>query len=147
MVVHVVAQVRPDELDRGREWLSWNQAQRNTYVNGFISGYLTGSLYACASADELFEVGQSHRLGDDHHPSDVPSARCLARRNNYSKCTYKGSSTDCSAYTKVITSFYKEHPENGKIPFPHLLIELGDEKCSTVDQLYELVKNGKIRSF
>jgi len=52
------AQLRPEQLERGGQWLSCSQSERNAYVYGVISGYLTGSLEACNPADDLFEIGR-----------------------------------------------------------------------------------------
>ena len=47
VVICVAAQVRPEQLDRGGEWLSWSPGERATFVNGFIAGYRQGSHGAC----------------------------------------------------------------------------------------------------
>ena len=65
VVICVAAQVRPNQLDRGGEWLAWSPAERATFVNGFIAGYRQGSHGACDVAQELFgEPGKMYRLGD-----------------------------------------------------------------------------------
>jgi len=145
-VLCVASQVRPKQLDRRGEWLSWNPGQRATYVDGFITGYFQGSHSACEAADNLFEVDKPHSLGDEQHPSDVPSARCLARMEEYSKATYSESSgPDFSAYTDVITEFYTKHPDSENIPFVNLMKVLSDHNYKTEDQLYQMVLKGKLR--
>ena len=145
IVMCVAAQVRPNHLDRGGEWLSWSPQQRSTYVDGFIGGYLHGSHRACEVADELFEVGKPHRLGDEHHPSEIPSARCLARMEEYSKAKYRESSgPDFSAYADVITEFYTKHPEYEGIAFFDLMKCLGDHNYKTSDQLYQMALSGEL---
>jgi hypothetical protein len=139
------AQVRPEQLEKGGQWLSWTQNERNIYVYGLISGYLTGSLEACNTADQLFEVGQPHALGDKEHASEMPSARCLAKRGDYSKCKYINSVVDCSAYTTVITEFYTKHPEHEGILFIHLMRLLSDRNYKSADQLHQMVLRGEIR--
>jgi len=142
----VVSQVRPKQLDRRGEWLSWSPGQRATYVDGFITGYLHGSHSACEAADNLFETDKPHSLGDEQHPSDVPSARCLARMEDYSKATYTESSgPDFSAYTDVITEFYTKHPDSEDIPFVNLMKVLSDHDYRTADQLYQMVLKGELR--
>lgn len=141
----LAAQLRPEQLERGGEWLSWSQGERNTYVYGLISGYRRGSLKACNVADDLIEVGQPHRLGDAQHPSEMPSARCLARRDNYSKCKYINSVVECSAYTTVITEFYTKHPEYQGIPFPFLMDFMSDSNYKIADQLYQMALRGELR--
>ena len=66
VVICLAAPVRPDQLDRGGEWLSWSPGERATFVNGFIAGYRQGSHSACEVAQELFgEPGKMYRLGDE----------------------------------------------------------------------------------
>jgi len=135
----------PGTNREGGEWLSWSANERNRYVDGFISGYLKARLTACNAADNLFEVGQTHRLGDDQHPTEVPSGRCLAVVDTYSRYKYLNSSINFTAYTNVITEFYTKHPEYEGIPFPHLIEVLSDKKCSTADQLYQMALKGELR--
>ncbi len=147
VIICVAAQVRPEQLDRGGEWLSWSPGQRATYVDGFITGYQKGSLDACEVAQQLFgEVGKMYRLGDEHHPSEMPSARCLARMEKYSKAGYtEASGPDFSAYAGVITEFYTKHPEYQGIPFMNLMKLLSDRDYKTADQLYQMALKGKLR--
>lgn len=146
VILCVAAQPRPDQPERSAEWLSWSPAQRNVYVYGLITGYRMASLKACNAADELFEVGKPHSLGDEHHPSEMPSARCLTSVAKYSKCKYTGTETDCSAYTNVITEFYTKHPEYQGVPFPYIMDFLSDGKYSTADQLYEVAQKGELHA-
>ena len=147
VVVICVAQTRPGpgQIDRGGEWLSWSPEQRATYIDGFITGYLQGSHRACEVADELFEVGKPHRLGDEHHRSEIPSARCRARMDEYSKAKYtETAGPDFSAYADVITEFYTKHPEYQGIPFVDLMKSLGDHNYKSADQLYQMALNGDL---
>lgn len=147
VVICVAAQVRPEQLDRGGEWLSWSPGERATFVNGFIAGYRQGSHGACEVAQELFgEPGKMYRLGDEHHPSEMPSARCLARMEEYSKTKYtEASGLDVSAYTDAITEFYTKHPEYQGIPFVNLMKSLSDRNYKTADQLYQMALKGELR--
>jgi hypothetical protein len=77
--------IRPELLERGNEWMSWNTAERNRYVLGYVDSYLTARHTACVAADTLFEVGQTHRMGDEQHPTEFPSGRCLASVDDYSR--------------------------------------------------------------
>jgi hypothetical protein len=115
-------------------------------MGGFIDGYLRGSHQACDATDDLFEVGKWHRLGDDRHPSEIPSARCLARLDMYSKYKLVESRPDFSAYTDVITEFYTRHPEYQDIPYVYLLEFLSDNKYKTAEQLYQMALKGEIRT-
>ena len=107
IVIRVAAQVAPIRMGTGGQWLTWTPDQRNTYVAGMVDGYTIGTLRACEATEDLFEVGQPHRLGDDKHPSEMPSARCMAATEKYSRCVLKClyDTVDCSAYTGVITEF------------------------------------------
>lgn len=138
--------VRPEQMNRGEEWMSWSREERATYIAGYITGYRQASLAACDAADALFEVGQPHRLGDEHHSSELPSARCLARMEEYSKATYSPTSgVDLSAYVEVITDFYAKHPEYDGISFVDLMKFLGDRNYKTADQLYRMALKGELR--
>jgi hypothetical protein len=139
------AKVRSEQLERGGEWQSWTPSERNRYVYGFIDGYLLARMRACNAADDLFEVGQPHRLGDEEHPTEVPSGRCLASVDTYSRFRYINSTVDISVYANPITEFYTKHPEYQGIPFPFLMEFLSDKKCSTADELYQMALKGKLQ--
>ena len=147
VVICVATQVRPNQLDKGGEWLAWSQGERATFVNGFMAGYRQGAHGACDAAQELFgEPGKMYRLGDEHHPSEMPSARCLARMEEYSKAKYtEASGLDVTAYTDVITEFYTKHPEYQGVAFVSLMKLLSDRNYKTADQLYEMALKGEIR--
>ncbi len=146
LVLSLGAQVRQDQVERGGEWLSWTPAERNTFVYGFIDGYMGGTLDACYIADDLFEVGKPHRLGDERHPTEVPSGRCLDHVDrDYSRINFTKSRTDASPYVDVITEFYTKHPEYGGVDFVHLLRLLNDKNHKTADQLYGMAIKGKLR--
>lgn len=128
-----------NQLDRGGEWLSWSPAERNVFINGFIAGYTNGSYKACLAANDLFEVGQSHRLNEQ------PSMRCSAHLETYSKYYYRGS-PDFSSYTTVITEFYTKYPEHRNIPFVYILSFLNDQQYKTADQLHLMALQGELRT-
>jgi hypothetical protein len=132
---------------RGAEWLSWTPMQRTAYVQGLADGYMGGFLKACELADEVFEVGKRHRLGDKLHQSEIPSGRCLAHRGEFSeaKLDDKGQ-FDVGAYRDVITDFYEKHPMCRDFPFPLPLQTLGSEYASA-DQLYEKAVNGGLKEY
>jgi len=135
-----------EKPESGQEWMSWSPAERTIFIAGFIDGYLRGTHQACLAADNLFEVGKPHRLGDQDHPSDMPSARCLAEVDTYSKYKRVGSKVDFSSYTDVITEFYGKHPEYQSIPNTYLLRFLSDRQYKTADQLYQMALKGEIRT-
>lgn len=136
LCVLAAAQVKPEDAGRGAEWLSWAPAQRTAYVYGLVDGYLMGFYRACDLADQLFEVGKPHRLGDG------PSGRCIAHRGEFSKKSLdKEGHLDISAYTDVVTAFYKDHPSCRDFPFALLLQSLSS-KYASADQLYEMAMKG-----
>jgi hypothetical protein len=141
------AQNRVEDLERGKQWLSWSTAERTAYVNGYISGYLTGRLRACNATDDLFEVGQPHRIGDGAHPSEIPSARCLSAVDIYSKGRLTSSGPHLDVYTQVITEFYERHPEYRNVPFTYLMEQLTDKNYKSAEQLYDLARSGKCCNF
>ena len=132
------------QIERGREWLSWTPSERNRYVYGYLDGYLLARSRACDAADALFEVGMPHRLGDDQQPTEIPSGRCLAAVDTYSRYRYKDSTLDVGIYANPITEFYTKHPEYQGVPFPFLMEFLSDKKCSTADELYQMALSGKL---
>jgi hypothetical protein len=138
--------VRPDLLESGGEWMSWNATERNRYVFGYLDGFLTARHTACLAADTLFEVGQPHRMGDEQHPTEFPSGRCLASVDEYSRFKYIDSMIDLSAYVNPITEFYSKHPEYKGILVPSLMEFLSDKKCSTADELFQVVLQGKLHA-
>jgi hypothetical protein len=145
MVIRVPAQVRPEQRGRGEEWLSWSPAERSAYVVGYIDGDSSGSHGACEVAQDLFGTGKRYRLGDEHHPSEMPSARCLASVEKYSRYTYKeGLAIDLTAYTTVITEFYTKHPEYRGIPYQYLMRSLSDSKYKTAEELYQMALRGNL---
>ena len=100
-----------------------------------------GFLRACDLADQLFEIGKPQRLGND------PSARCEAHRNEFSKKSLdKEGHLDVSAYTDVVTAFYKDHPSCRDFPFAFLLQSLSS-KYATADQLYEMAMKGRFELY
>jgi hypothetical protein len=144
LTICIAAQLHPRQPGSGGQWLSWSASERDTYVDGFISGYLEARLVACDASDHLFEVGQPHRLGDEQHPTEMPSGRCLASVDTYTKYKYTNSAIDFSAYTNAITEFYTKYPEYQAIPVPNLMEFLSDKKYRTADQLYEAAKRREV---
>jgi hypothetical protein len=145
-IIAVAAQVRPEQVNRGAEWLAWSPGERSTYVYGFISGYQEGTREACDTAERLFGDLKTYNLGDEHHPSDMPSARCLALVEEYSNFKYtEALGLDFTSYTNVITEFYTKHPEYQGIPFGNLLELLSDRNPKTADQLYQMALKGELR--
>ena len=121
--------------------------QRNAYVYGLIDGYMMGFYRACDLADQLFEKGKPHHLGDGHHPSDLPSSRCLVHRGEFTKKGFdKQGQPDVSAYTDVITAFYTDHSSCREFPFGFLLQSLGAQYASA-DQLYDMAMKGQLEHY
>jgi len=137
----LAGQIRPVDRYSGEEWLSWNGSERDIYVRGYIDGNGWGTSSVCRTADDLFETNQVRHPGDETHPSDFPSARCLAKRPTYSKAGHDPRDlTGLSAYTGVITEFYSKHPEYRRVPFDYLMMWLNDKDFKTADQLLEMAK-------
>jgi hypothetical protein len=119
--------VTPD----GKQWLAWQNSNREDYVMAYISGYSYGVRDACV----LHDLDPYVKPG---HPGD-----CRAKAPRYS---YKRDSVgypDLSAYTNVLTKFYAKHPEYQSIPYVRLMPCLTDERHKTADDLYNMAKAGK----
>ena len=140
MVLRFAGSSAPVTPGSGQEWLSWNPAERNSYVEGFFDGYGRGSQTACRNLDQIFEAGQSHRLGDS------PSARCANRLEHYSRLKMMDSEVDASVYTSVLTEFYSKHSEYQNIPVVYLMSFLTDSERKTADQLYQMALKGEMRT-
>jgi hypothetical protein len=123
------------------------ESERKNQVRSRIPRrYLIARNRVCDAADACrrpIEVGQPHRPGDEQHPTDMPSGRCLASVDNYSR--YIGSKVDLAVYAGPITEFYTKHPEYQGVPFPFLMEYLSNEKCSTADELFQMAQKGKLR--
>jgi len=127
-----------DKADPGAEWLAWSPSERAIYVRGFFEGYGNGGQAACKLADDLFEVGKLHHLGE------APRTRCEDHLEKYTKITISDSGLDFSAYTEVITDFYTKHPEYWNITYGYIMSLLNDRNYKTADQLYRLAVEGRI---
>ena len=140
------AQVKTELPGRGGEWLSWTPVQRSAYVYGFADGYMLGFSDACHLADQLFETDKPHRLGDEQHPTEVPSGRCLAHRGEFSQIKFNGDGhlVGIAEYADVVTAFYEKHAACRDFPFGFLLKALGS-KYVTADQLYDLAMKGGLK--
>jgi len=145
LLVNSRAQVRPETIERGGQWLSWSPKERSTYVSGFISGYLIGTSQLCKAADELFKVRDPRRVTDEVIPGNEASALCFENRGEYTRQLRGAGGIDVGVYADVITEFYTKHPEYHGVPFPFLMEFLSDGKSATADQLYQRALKGEIR--
>jgi len=142
-LINMRAQIRPDQMDQGGQWLSWSQEKKVNYIAGFVDGYLSGTYHLCDAADRMFKVKDPRRVSSQAMPGSEASVLCLATRNNYSK-EYSNTGIDFSPYANVITEFYTKHPDYTAVRFPDLLLSLGDGKCDTADQLYQRAVKGEL---
>lgn len=138
MVVRFAGAASQPASGSGQQWMSWSPAQRNTYVHGFIAGYWNGSEATCKKLDQIFEVGQPHRVGDSS------TARCENHLENYTKLKLSDSGLDVSAYTSVLTEFYTKPPEYQNIQGGYLLSLLTDGRYQTAAQLYQMAVKREI---
>lgn len=140
-------QIPLDQAERAGQWLSWSESQRASYVQGFTSGYMKAAHDACEMADDLIQSDPHPRSypGDANHPPNEPSVVCLENMETYSHFGYLGNGTaDMNAYTEVITEFYTRHPEYDDVPFPIIMVSLGDHSHKTADQLYQMAQRGEL---
>jgi hypothetical protein len=67
--------------------------------------------------------------------------------DDYSKMRLKeASEVDVSAYTLVVTEFYTKHPEYRGIPITYLMEFLSDSKYKSAEQLFQMARNGELRT-
>jgi hypothetical protein len=142
-IVDIAAQVRADQISRGEQWLSWSAKEKIAYVSGFLDGYLIGTYHLCDGADKLFQVRDPHSVPAKTVPGAEASAVCFATRNDYSK-EYSTGVVDFSPYVDIVTEFYTKHPDYDAVPFPELMLSLGDGKCNSADQLYQKALKGEL---
>jgi|GEM_PF-6042689 len=121
-----------DPRGLGQEWLAWSPGERSAYIYGYLDGYLRGTSDTCNETNQLFEVDTPHRL------DDLPSVRCFARLESYSK--------DIGTYATVLTDFSIKHREYQGVPVVYLLSFLTDKEHKNADQLYRLAITGKLRT-
>ena len=140
----IAAQVHPEQIGQGGQWLTWNTNERISYVHGFLDGYLGGTYQLCEAARDLFKVRDPNRVSKDAVPGAESTVLCLDNRNDYSKGR-SSSGFDLTPYTSVITDFYTKHPEYQAVPFGQLMLSLADRKCDTADQLYQKALQGELR--
>jgi hypothetical protein len=109
-------------------------------------GYGFGAANSCDKADSLFEVNQSHGF-DEHDRSTLPSARCRAVLDKYTKgISEPNLSVNYDAYGGVITQFYENYPKYQGIPYFYLMLELSDSRYKTANDLYKMAEKGEIRT-
>lgn len=141
--VSTEAQVPADQIGRGGQWLSWSQKERITYVFGFIDGYYIGTSNLCEGADLLFKVRDPHRVPPHPDSQAQASILCFDSMGSYSK-GLSGAGLDLSPYADIVTEFYTKHPEYSAVPFPELMLYLGDGKCDNADLLYQKALKGEL---
>lgn len=121
----------------GLQWLSWTPQERENFVYGYINGYGEGMDLACLAADKLFETNEPHNFGHGDVTSTFPSTRCRESVALYPSVKIDLSKgPDFSAYTNVITGFYRKHPEYRDTPITVLMESLAGTKRLTADDIY-----------
>jgi hypothetical protein len=124
---------------------SWSASEKNTYVAGFIDGYLIGTTEICKAADRFVKGGDIGSSGDRLETNSSASAACFTSGGDYSK-QYSGRAwVDFGAYVNVITEFYIRHPDSRAVSFRRLLLSLRDGACNSEGQLYQKGLRGDLR--
>jgi hypothetical protein len=128
--------LKPGQVLRGDEWLSWTPSARNQYVYGYLDGYSTASFDTCEAADDLFAAKLPYRAGDEN-AVNVPLSRCLERRQKYSKMRLtEDAGVSVSPYPEILTELYEKHPDSRSAPYVLLLGLLSDGHATNVEELY-----------
>ena len=131
-VVSVENQPRRPVTPNGKQWLAWQNSNREDFVTAYFGGYWFGVKDACSVSDDL-------------EPTISPrhAAYCRATAPRYSFKSDSAGNPDLSKYTNVLTKFYTEHPECQSIPYVLLMPYLTDQQHKTADDLYNMAKAGK----
>jgi|CZKZ01.1.fsa_nt_gi hypothetical protein len=125
---------RPMPLD-GKQWLAWQNSNREDFVSAYIGGYFFGVEDACNVHDDLEPtISLKHAV------------HCRAKAPRYSFKSDSAGNPDLSKYTNVLTKFYTEHPEYQPISYVQLMQYLTDEQHKTADDLYKMARSGQIRT-
>jgi hypothetical protein len=123
--------------------MAWSDSQRDSFVVAYIDGLREGIGEACSFADVAPDVQKGPASGQGHEGV----AECRANTTKYSRCNEGASEWPiCSAYTQVITAFYKKHPEYQNIPFEYLMQYLTDKEHRSADDLYSMARFGEMRT-
>jgi hypothetical protein len=95
----------------GDDWLRWNQPRRDAYVSGYILGYYRG-----------YELGCEHGL-----ENGARSATPSSENSPGGICSDKGFdfSKGSDYFSKEVTAFYRQYPENRDLLIDELLDQLG----------------------
>jgi hypothetical protein len=131
-IVSVENQARRPVTPDGKQWLAWQNSNREDYVVAYISGYFYGVKDACFVFDDLEPTISLRHAG-----------HCRATAPRYSFKSDSAGYPDLSKYTNVLTKFYTEHPEYQSIPYVLLMPYLTDQQHKTADDLYNMAKAGK----
>jgi hypothetical protein len=133
------------QTDPGAQWLSWSASEKNTYVAGFIDGYLTGTTEICTAADHFGKGGKISSSGDPLETNSSASAACFASGGDYSKQYSGKAGVDFGPYVNIITEFYTEHPDYRAVSFRKLLFSLRDGASNGEGELYQEASRGDLR--
>jgi hypothetical protein len=121
----------------GRQWLAWDSRQQENFVYGYIQGYRQGVNQACHVVDQRSGRGDTRTMGTRNVPATVPPPDCDASLGQYSMVGGNESAgPNFSAYTTLITEFYRKYPDSEDIPFTRLMEPLTGPTIPTVIELH-----------
>jgi hypothetical protein len=131
-------------LHPGEQWLSWNTAEKTSFVIAFLQGYGDGISGGCNSAKEALSKVELKDTSDNrYYIFDL--ADCRSRVPIYTKLKLSTSAApDASAYTNVITGFYQNYPQYRNIPYIYLMQLLKGDNPPGVNELYTMAQTGKM---
>jgi hypothetical protein len=124
------------------EWLAMSSTARESYAEGFVSGYSIGSIDACNNVDRLFPT--TSPFFDKAGDLQMPTPRCLEALDHYSRVS-KDHGAPFGIYTGAVTDFYERYPKYRQIPYAFLLRYLSDKRYGSADQLYRAFERGEIQ--
>ena len=115
----------------GKQWLAWQNSDREDFVVAYLSGHFFGVKEACDVHDDLAPTDELKH-----------AVYCRAKAPRYSYKSDSNGNPDLSKYTNVLTTFYTDHPEYQIVPCSRLMEFLTDDQHKTADDLYKMAKAG-----
>jgi hypothetical protein len=104
----------------GDDWSAWSNDTRISYISTYMFGYARGFRDACETGQEIYSNDKLPR---------APRDKCFERAYKYSK--------NLEDYAEKITAYYREFPNDRKVPVFKLIEGLSDSRNLTLQKMHE----------